>query len=172
MTDAEELVKRSDVAVLPASRQASLLVLLLTAGYLGLAPLFYWRRESIATVAAAYVLPALLVVALVLATKIARAGADKLPQGILIAGLLLIIAGAAFDMIATVVHTPDLSQEQNVIARTLLDSGHGVVFVIAYALFCQLFYVGFITTLWIGLLRHRRNILESLHGSYTFFRVF
>lgn len=159
----------TDVIALPASRQAKALVLLLLlADTLCLLPLYYMQQDWPAAVIAAYALPAVLVVALILAIAIAKAGEATLPPGILLLGLLLIVGGAAFDMTATVIHSPYLSQEQNAIARSLLDGGHDVSFVYGYAVICQSLYVAFIATLWIGLLRHRTTILNSTRGSRTF----
>ena len=166
--NAREPSNCSELATLPANKQAKLLVILLLVFTVCFLPLFYLRREWAVAITAAYTLPVLLIAGLLLAVRIARAGTAIAPLSILIPGLVFIIGGAAFDMAATVVHTPDLSLEQNPIARTLLDSGHGVSFVYVYALLCQSLYVGFIAVLWSGLLRHRANLRDSVGGCRTF----
>lgn len=168
MSDPIEIAAYSKATSLPARGQAKALVLLLLAVNFGLIPLFYFRRDSPAAVFGDYALPALLVMGLILAIQIARVGTATLSPAIFLPGLLFIIGGAVFDMTATILHTPDLSQEQNPIARTLLDGGHSTFFVYSYGFICQSLYLAFVAVLWLGLLRHRRSIVDSIRGSRTF----
>ena len=158
----------SEAAMLPANKQAKWIILLLLTFTVCFLPLFYLRREWQITELAAYALPALTVIALLLAIRITREGTADAPLWVLLPGLLFIMGGAVFDMVATVIHTPDLNLEQNPIARTLLDSGHSVPFVYSYALVCQSLCIGFIGILWAGLLRHRHSIRDSVSGHHSF----
>jgi hypothetical protein len=59
---------------------------------------------------------------------------ENLPLTPFLVGAFSIIGGAAFDMIATVVKSPDLILEANPEARSLLDIGYSVEFVYVYSL--------------------------------------
>jgi hypothetical protein len=155
----------------PGNREAkALLILSLPAALAGLV-VFYSRPDPQRQVLLAYAMPAVLVAALALAAALARLGTAPVPWALFLLGLAFIVGGAALDITATVIHTPDLGQEQNPIARALLDSGHGVDLVYAYAAVCQSLYMAFLGCSWLGLLRHRRAILDSVRGSRTFLEL-
>jgi len=77
-----------------------------------------------AAIPTAYAIPLILIIALFLAVRILVAGAQPLPWGIVIAGCAFVVSRAIFDIFATVIHSPNLTQETNPVARLLLDSGH------------------------------------------------
>ena len=77
----------------------------------------------------ALVLPVLLVVCVYLAGKLARGGASSANYIWMLAGMAFLIGGAAFDIGATIYHSPDLESEANPVARALLDSGYSVALV-------------------------------------------
>jgi hypothetical protein len=156
---------------LPGNHDAKLLLLLALSAALGALLVFYARPDLPAAVPTAYAVPAVLAAALVLAVRVARAGTASVPWVPLLLGLAFIVGGAALDITATLAHTPDLSQEQNPIARVLLDSGHSVSFVYWYGAVCQPLYLAFVACLWVGLLRHRHSIRDSVRGSQTFLQL-
>lgn len=100
--------------------------------------------------------------ALPLSAALAWHGPARAPSGPLAAGVTFIAGGAAFDVGATLWHTPDLAQEANVVARTLLDSGHSVGFVLAAAGVAQFALTAALICAWVGLLRHRNLILTEV----------
>ena len=115
-----------------------------------------------------YVLPPVLGVALLIAIRLARMGTAPLPRSLASLGVLFIVGGAAFDMIATAIHTPGLEQEANPIARTLLDSGHPVQFVYGYAVIAQALWLGLTCTLCLALFTHRNMLISSIGDHPTF----
>src|SRR5262249_41400670 len=100
-------------------------------------------------VPAAYALPAVLVVNLALAVRLARAGRAAVPIVAAVLGCAFVVGGAAFDIFATVLHSPNLSDEGNPVARALLDAGHPVAFLYGYAAVGQSLYLLFLCTLWV-----------------------
>ncbi len=110
----------------------------------------------------AFALPPILAVCLYLAVRLACAGGATAPARWVVPGFFFIVGGAAFDMAATVLHTPDLRQENNPIARALLDSGYPVAAVYGLAAVGQTMYVALICALWAALLKHRSFLLISL----------
>jgi hypothetical protein len=115
-------------------------------------------------VPAAYALPPLLAVCLILAVRLARLGTASIPAFALMLGAAWVMGGAALDITATLIHTPDLRREANPIARALLDSGHALPFVFGYAFVGQGLYVLLLCVLWAGLLRHRADLALSLRA--------
>jgi hypothetical protein len=85
-------------------------------------------------------------------------------------GVILILGAASFDMIATLIHSPDLSRECNPVARALLDSGHSVPFVLGYGLLMQGLFLACQCVLWVALLRHWPCLVASVRGESTFLR--
>lgn len=81
------------------------------------------------------IVPALVVVD-VLAWRMVR-GTRLNPVSLAVGGLWL-FGGAAFDMIATIVRTPDLSMEANPIAVALRDAGVPVAGIVVFAIVAQL----------------------------------
>jgi len=95
-----------------------------------------------------------------------------MPLATFIAGAVFVGGGAAFDVIATLLHSPDLSNEANPVARFLLDSGHSVTFVLVYGALCQtLLTIGSIF-LWGALLSQRVTIVDSVRDSSPTFPKF
>jgi hypothetical protein len=111
-----------------------------------------------------YMLPAILAVCVILAIKLAQAGPADVPPLAAGLGMAFLVGGAVFDMAATVIHSPDLSREMNPVARSLLDSDHGLPFVFTYAVIAQGLYALLLCTLWVALLKHRLAIAGLLRG--------
>jgi hypothetical protein len=109
-----------------------------------------------------YALPLGLLFALICAARMASLGGSDVPAAPFVIGMIFLIGGPAFDMSATIIHTPDLSREGNPLARALLDSGHSVAFVSYYGLAAQALYAATLCALWLGLLKHRSDLAASL----------
>jgi hypothetical protein len=157
-------------AHLPGTNTARALLSLLFVQLLLLIPILQPAKEPRLAVWAAYALPLTLVAWLVLAIRLARQGSASASSLLCWLGILLICGGPAFDMTATLIHTPDLSREANPVVRVLLDSGHSLPFVFVYGAVGQGLYLSFLCVLWLALLRHRPYLLASVGGERTFFR--
>jgi hypothetical protein len=92
---------------------------------------------------------------------ILKAGREQVAVRWLIAGWAFIIGGVTFDIAATLIHTPDLANEMNPIARLLLDSNYSLAFVYAYSALMQTIIVVDLCILWAVFLRHRRSWMEE-----------
>lgn len=152
------------------SREAKslILIVLLAGGWILVA--FHLLRDRIPTaaLATAYLLPLVLVLSLFLAIRLASKGTAAAPLFLVALGIAHVAGGGTFDMIATVLHSPGLELEGNVVARTLLDSGHALWFVYTHAIFCQGLYIAFICASWIALLRHRETVTSLLQDKRSF----
>lgn len=94
-----------------------------------------------------------------------RQGNTELPRTITVCGSLFIIGGALTDITVTVIHSPDLAMEGNPYLRVLLDSNHSLVFVYGYACITQSLYIALFCGLWLGFLKHRRTIADSVSAA-------
>lgn len=113
----------------------------------------------------AYSLPAVGLVALILLDRLVNQGMTRLPWGITFCGGLFIVGGAVLDMAVTVAHSPNLELEGNPYVRILLDSQHPLPFVYLHALFTQSLYITLFCGVWIGFLRHRQIIVDTISVS-------
>lgn len=113
----------------------------------------------------AYSLPALGLIALILLDRLVNQGRTGLPSGITFCGGLFIVGGAILDMAVTVAHSPDLQLEGNPYVRILLDSQHSLPFVYLHALFTQSLYITLFCGIWIGFLRHRQILVETISSA-------
>lgn len=119
-------------------------------------------------------LVAIVGVALVSALGLTAAGASDVPLAPGLAGVLLILGGAACDIYATIRHSPDLRREANPVLRGLLDEGVSLAEVYGVGAIMQVGFVGLSLTLWLGLLRHRHTLAATMpaEGSLlTFFKA-
>lgn len=159
MTDGSS---RSEPPVPPANGEAKVLLLMFL-GFGGwIVVLFLLGEPSALVLPTIYILPVLLCITLYLSIRLALQGAAAAPKGLVVTGILCIVGGGLFDMLATVIHTPDLRHEMNPIARALLDSGYRVSFVYRYGVAAQALWLGSVCTVWIGLLRHRDDLRTSV----------
>ena len=110
----------------------------------------------------AYSLPAVGFVILILLDRLVNQGKTRLPWGITFFGGVFIVGGAILDMAVTVAHSPNLEMEGNPYVRILLDSQHSLPFVYAHALFTQSLYITLFCGIWIGFLRHREIIVQTI----------
>lgn len=87
---------------------------------------------------------------------------DRANKLLLSMGFIVMIGGASFDIINTVVFSPDLSLEGNPIARSLLDSGTSVGFVYIIGAIGQslLLIIGLL--LWVFFLKSYPVILNEI----------
>jgi hypothetical protein len=152
---------------MPGNDEARALLVLGFAGAAAIIPIFQPHLLPGLAVPAAYVLPLVLAVGLGLTIRLANIGTADAPQSLLFCGTVWVVGGFAFDMTATMLHTPDLRQEANPIARSLLDTGHALPFVLIYGLVGQGLYALILCTLWAALLRHRQALTASLSGFHS-----
>jgi hypothetical protein len=117
-----------------------------------------------------YAIPFALAVCAGLALRMRRVGAAATPAWAFWPVACFIAGGVGFDILATLMHTPDLSLEGNPFARLLLDSEHEVSFVYVYAGMCQSLIVVIEATLWGALLRHREALVASIGQPASFWR--
>ncbi len=113
----------------------------------------------------AYSLPAIGLIALILLDRLINQGKTRLPWGITACGGLFIVGGAILDMAVTVAHSPNLELEGNPYIRILLDSQHSLPFVYSHALLTQSLYITLFCGIWIGFLRHRRIIVDTISAA-------
>lgn len=107
----------------------------------------------------AYAIPALMLSAIGVATRLFALGPGPLPKAAFLVGAAWIAGTVTFDVTATLLHSPDLSDEQNPIARALLDSGHSLSFVYAYGFAGQAMLVLWSIIMWGAFLKHRETLL-------------
>lgn len=113
----------------------------------------------------AYLIPVLLICNLIPMISLYRLGTGNMPSLPLITGIFLLVGGTAFDMIVTVVYSPTLNMEANPVARSLLDSGHSVLFVYVYAVMAQVLLTLLGCVMWVAFLRHRATLVASARNS-------
>jgi hypothetical protein len=152
---------------LPGSRAGAALVILGLAFVVCELTVLYLPAARSGAIPTVYATPLVLIMGLLLSVRILSYGTQTLPIGAFVAGCGFVVGGAAFDVIATIIHTSDLAQETNPIARVLLETGHSVTLVYVYAGFCQVAFALLICVLWAGLLRHRTTIVSSVRESTT-----
>ena len=144
----------------PGSRYASWLLALFGVMWIFLAVFFFIKPG--AAMFGAYLLTTTLLVAVFLAVKLAQAGTKPLPLPLFLAGLTFIIGGAVADLVATIIHSPDLSREDNYVVRALLANSQSVFFVYCFGFVAQSALMALFMFLWAALLRHRGSIIESI----------
>ena len=133
-------------------------------------PISRWMNQLISAnawqlhVYTAYSLPAFGLIALVLLDRLVNQGKTRLPSGITICGGMFIVGGAVLDMAVTVANSPDLEMEGNPYVRILLDSQHSLPFVYVHALLTQSLYITLFCGIWIGFLRHRQIIVDTINS--------
>jgi hypothetical protein len=149
-------------APMPGAREARYLILLGVCSASFIIAIYVLHLFPGIAAPSAFALPPVLAIGLYLAIRLARSGTTAAPARWLIPGFIFIVGGAAFDMTATVRHSPDLGQETNPIARALLDSGYPLAVVYGLAIVCQGLWISLICTLWTALLKHRSTLVMSL----------
>jgi len=109
----------------------------------------------------AYLFPLLLCQSIFLGAMVLWRGPSPLPRGTFFVGALVIFGSTALDAAATYTHSPDLQQEANPLLRALLEAGHSLPFIYAYAVVFALIYVAMACVGWAGFLRHREALVRS-----------
>ena len=121
-----------------------------------------------AIVPTAYAIPLILLGLLLVVIRLMLQGTAKIPIALGLIGVVYIVGGGLFDMVATVVHSPSLDRESNLLGRALLDSGHSIQLVYFYAILAQSLWLTLMSLLWLSLLRHRKLIVEAIGEQPTF----
>jgi hypothetical protein len=161
-----------NATTLPGLREAKAFLIVVAFGIYPSAFIFLVPAARPAALTGAYVLVVALACFTAVAFRMMMAGTARIPINVFIGGAVFIAGGAGFDILATLVHSRDLRNETNPVARFLLDSGHSLEFVLIYAGLCQsLLTLGSIF-LWGGLLSQRITIVESIRGSFQTFPEF
>ena len=129
----------TDASLPPGNTEAKslLLIIFIVSGWTFI--LFSLERFSAAIIPTVYALPICLASSLYLAIRLASKGSSSIPFTLGLLGVFFIAGGGIFDMVATVIHTPTLCDESNMVGRALLDSNHPLVFVYSYAIVTQTF---------------------------------
>jgi hypothetical protein len=127
--------------------------------------LIFWPIRPAWSLPLAYLLPVPALGVVVCLLRVLRHGPGKLPWLPFLIGSAYMLGGMAFDVLATVVHSPDLSDEGNPIARTLLDSGQGLTVVYLYGAGMQTLDAVGACVLWAAFLRHRHTWLRTTWDS-------
>src|SRR5687768_8677104 len=125
----------------PGHAEAKALLLTVLAPIVCISLVLLLEPFRVAAAPTIYALPFVLAASLFLAVQLVRKGSARIPAVPAFLGLVWILGGGLLDMIATVVNTPTLELEANVIARALLDSGHSLSFVYPYAIVSQSLYL-------------------------------
>lgn len=144
------------------TRESRRLLALLIVTVILLGPVVLWPQQF---AWAALLIPVFLAFGLREAVRLLRLGTSPVPSGLAVFGVVYVVGGAAFDMLATALHSPELDREGNPIARAFLDSGYGVTFVYSFAIVAQAMLAAFTSILWIAFLRHREALVASLPRS-------
>ncbi|MBV9470272.1 MAG: hypothetical protein JO316_10785 [Abitibacteriaceae bacterium] len=116
-----------------------LLFLFMASGIFGLTTVEYVKVPEVLRLAIVYFMPVLLFAALVISAILYKQAPLSIPTFPLGLGVFLIVGGVGFDMVATVLHTPTLSGEGNVVAVGLFNSGTLLGSCISMALFANPF---------------------------------
>jgi hypothetical protein len=116
----------------PGLREAKAILIVLAFGIYPSAFIFLVPAARPAALASAYVLVVAVACFTAIAFRMMMAGTARIPINAFIAGAGFIAGGAGFDILATLVHSRDLRNETNPVARFLLDSGHSIEFVLIY----------------------------------------
>ena len=157
-------MSESDDALPPGNTEAKLLLVFFFVVVGLLLVVVLLDQFPPAVIPTIYALPIALALSLFLAVRLAYKGTSRVPAALATIGVVYIVGGGMFDMISTVIHTPRLHKEGNVIARALLDSGHSLQFVYAYAIVAQALLLILVSTLWVAFLRHREALITSVEN--------
>lgn len=126
--------------------------------------IFYTPSLPAFRIPMAFFVPIFLIYGTVLAIRVYQIPKTPLALVPFLSGALFLAGGAAFDGIATLIKSPTLTREANPIARSLLDSGFSVWFVILYGIVSQIALVAFICILWAAFLKHKETLIALVKG--------
>jgi hypothetical protein len=100
-----------------------------------------------------------------LAAIMYRIAPSPLPIMPFVIGLIIAAGGAALDGISTVINTPTLVLEINPVARSLVDSGYSLNFVMIYGIVFQVAFVVFVCVLWAAFLKHKETYIALVSNN-------
>jgi len=90
---------------------------------------------------------------------------EKLPTKSFLLGSFIVVGGATFDIVNTIMQTPDLSFEGNPVARLFLDNHFSVLFVYVLGALGQSLVVFFTLLLWAVFLKTYPILLSELRSN-------
>jgi hypothetical protein len=160
----DENPQRHDDQVLRATTPAVVILLLVVALFLAVLPFLLgdlWHLREYA--AFALFVPSVGLVAGCL--WFVRTAPIPAPRWLCYAGCVFVLGGIAFDLFSTLLHSPGLEREANVVARYLLDSGHSLGFVYAFGAVGQLCVALVLCGLWIAFVKHLPAYLGSSYAA-------
>jgi len=133
-------------------------------GALGVAAVFVGivfgaRPLSFARIPAAYVLVGGLFLEIFLIYEFSRRGRGPVPIFLLITGWAYVLGGIGLDVGMTLVKTPDLALESNLVARAFLDSGYPPQHIRIFAFVAQVGLAVMACVAWAAFLRHRGTLV-------------
>jgi hypothetical protein len=133
-------------------------------GALGVAAVFVGivfgaRPLSFARIPAAYVLVGGLFLEIFLIYEFSRRGRGPVPIFLLITGWAYVLGGIGLDVGMTLVKTPDLALESNLVARVFLDSGYPLQHIRIFAFVAQVGLAVMACVAWAAFLRHRGTLV-------------
>lgn len=129
--------------------------------------IYFTEASPAAQIPFAYAIPLFEMVGISLMAALYLQGSAKPPALPLWLGVAVIVGGAFFDMLTTVVKSPNLTLEGNPIARALLDGGYSLSFVYGYGLFAQILAMTLGCMMWAVFLRHKKTLIASAKNPGT-----
>jgi len=90
---------------------------------------------------------------------------EKLPAKSFLLGGLVVVGGTTFDIVNTIIQTPDLSFEGNPVARLFLDNHFSVSFIYTLGAFGQSLVVLFTLLLWAVFLKTYPFLLSEMQNN-------
>jgi hypothetical protein len=90
---------------------------------------------------------------------------EKLPMPAFLLGGFIVVGGASFDIINTIIQTPDLSFEGNPVARLFFDNNFSVLFVYVLGFLGQSLIILFALLLWAVFLKTYPILLREIKNN-------
>lgn len=109
--------------------------------------------------------PALAILTAVQLIRVAKISSVTPNRRAVFFGLFFIIGAAVFDVLCTVIISPDLDMEGNLYIRKMLDSGVSLSSVAIFFGVFQFSFVLLFSTTWVSFLRHLPLIIDSVRQS-------
>lgn len=148
-----------------STRLIKCLFFLIGIGVVVLALVCFLQVAEASRSAVVYLIPVWLLATLVFSVKLCKQAPASTSGFLLTIGLFSILGGIAFDIIATILHSPTLAGEDNVIVVGLFRTGHSAQFVYLYGFICQALFAAVGGSLWVAFVKHRPVLLTLMFSS-------